>query len=40
MINLKIRIKPKTFCVARLLSSFLFAPNIAKAIGYDIQVYT
>ncbi|WP_253718772.1 phage holin [Staphylococcus aureus] len=30
----------KSFWVAILSAIFLFAQNIAKAIGYDIQVYT
>ena len=40
MINWKIRMKQKSFWVAILSAIFLFAQNIAKAIGYDIQVYT
>ncbi|MGT2334175.1 phage holin [Staphylococcus aureus] len=32
--------KQKSFWVAILSAIFLFAQNIAKAIGYDIQVYT
>ncbi|WP_070006046.1 phage holin, partial [Staphylococcus aureus] len=40
MINWKIRMKQKSFWVAILSAIFLFAQNIAEAIGYDIQVYT
>ncbi|ARJ52032.1 phage holin [Staphylococcus lutrae] len=40
MINWKIRIKQKTFWVAILSAIFLFAQNIAKIFGYDIEVYT
>lgn len=39
-INWKVRLKQKSFWVAILSALILFGQNIAKAIGYDIEIYT
>ncbi|MCS5350983.1 phage holin, partial [Staphylococcus aureus] len=39
-INWKIRMKQKVFWLALFSALVLFASNVAKTLGYDIEVYT